>query len=570
MLLKRFTALLGILFLLGCANTQGAKQKSATSVHPDLAAHSQEFKQEIIRVTDGIYVAVGFGLANSVLLEGEDGVVIVDTLESAEAARPVKEAFRRISAKPVKAIILTHFHTDHTFGAKVMAGEDKPAVWAHESTLYWLNRVVNVTRDTVYRRSMRQFGSLLPEAEFINSGIGPRLIFDAKSAPALILPDKTFPGERMELNISGIQMVLVHAPGETPDQIVVWLPDKKVLLAADNFYKSFPNLYAIRGTAYRDVLLWVQSLDIMKDLKAEYLVPLHTRPLFGAETIQETLTNYRDAIQYVHDQTVRWMNRGLAPDEIVRRVKLPPHLAEKPYLQEYYGTVAWSVRGVFDGYMGWFGGDATDLFPLPNEERAKRFADLAGGKEALLEKARRAFTAGDYQWALELTDQILQLNFENQETGRLKGAALRALGTRQTSAPARNYYLTQALEAEGKLEIGKPTLSGDKELIHQIPLEAIFKAMAVRLDPLKSGDVDQVVGFRFSDTGEAFMIHVRRGVAEIQPRFPENPDLTVTVASRVWKEMLSGIRNPLMAMGTEMKVEGGILNLIRFLRMFQG
>ncbi len=568
--LKKFTTFLSLLLLLGCANIQGTKPKSAIPVHPDLAAHSQEFKQEIIRIADGVYVAVGFGLANSVLLEGDDGVVIVDTLESAEAARPVKEGFRQISAKPVKAIILTHFHTDHVFGTKVMAGDDKPAVWAHESTLYWLNRVVNVTRDIVYRRSMRQFGSLLPEGEFINSGIGPRLVFDAKSTPALIFPDKTFSGERVELNVSGIRMVLIHAPGETPDQIVVWLPDKKVLIAADNFYRSFPNLYAIRGTAYRDVLLWVQSLDLMRDLRAEFLVPLHTRPLFGEETIRETLTNYRDAIQYVHDQTVRWMNAGLVPNEIVRKVKLPPHLAGQPYLQEYYGTVAWSVRSVFDGYMGWFGGNATDLFPLPDDQRARRFADLAGGKDALLEKARKAYAMGDFQWTLELTDQLLLFDFESQETRKIKGAALRALGLGQTAATARNYYLTQALEAAGKLEIGKPTLSGNKDLVHQIPLEAIFKAMAVKLDPDKSADVDKIVGFRFPDTGEAFMIHVRRGVAEILPRFPEKPDLTVTVDSGIWKEMLSGIRNPLIAIGTDMKVEGGTLNLIRFLRLFQG
>jgi hypothetical protein len=59
-------------------------------------------------------------------------------------------------------------------------------------------------------------------------------------------------------------------------------------------------------------------------------------------------------------------------------------------------------------------------------------------------------------------------------------------------------------------------------------------------------------------------------VAEIQPRFPEKPDLTVTVDSRVWKEMLSGISNPLVEVVTDMKIEGGTLNLIRFLRMFQG
>ena len=56
----------------------------------------------------------------------------------------------------------------------------------------------------------------------------------------------------------------------------------------------------------------------------------------------------RDAIQFVHDQTVRLMNKGLAPREIAARVKLPPHLATHPYLIEYYGTVEWSGTGCRD------------------------------------------------------------------------------------------------------------------------------------------------------------------------------------------------------------------------------
>ncbi len=135
----------------------------------------------------------------------------------------------------------------------------------------------------------------------------------------------------------------------------------------------------------------------MSALSPEFLVPSHTRPLRGEKKIYETLTNYRDAIQFVHDQTIRWMNRGLTPQEIVEKVKLPPHLARLPYLQEYYGTVEWSLRAVFDGYLGWFGGNATDLFPLPLKERAKRFARLAGGEKALLAFARRGLKEKDYQ-----------------------------------------------------------------------------------------------------------------------------------------------------------------------------
>ena len=536
----------------------------------DLAAHTAEFKQEIIKVIDGVYVAVGFGLANSILLEGHNGVIIVDTMESMEAAVPVKEAFDKITSKPVKAIIYTHNHADHIFGAKVFAGDDHPDVYSHERTLYYIDRILSIIRPIIYKRSMRQFGVFLPEGGVLNAGIGPYLVFDHTTTPTLIRPNKTFSGERLNLEIAGIRLELVHAPGETNDQIFIWLPEKKVLLPADNFYKSFPNLYAIRGTAYRDVTQWIKSLDKMRALRPEYLVPSHTRPLVGADEIYETLTNYRDAIQFVHDQTVRCMNQGLCPDEIVGRVKLPPHLARLPYLHEFYGTVAWSVRAIYNGYLGWFDGNATHLFPLPLRDRAKRFARLAGGEAVLLEKARGAIAEQDHQWALELTDQLLLLRPGLKEAQELKAKALIALGGQQTASTARHYYLTRALELQDKIQIEQlPLQDKDKDVLYGIPLQAIFNSMAVRLNPVKSAEIDMIAGFRFLDTGEAFTVHVRRGVAEIQPRFPKNPDISLTVNSNVWKEIAAGLRNPAVSLFKDIEKEGGLLNLIKFLRLFE-
>jgi len=557
---------IGLAMLAACAKEQ-LPAAIDIGTNPDLAAHSAEFRQEVIEVTDGVYVAIGFGLANCILLEGDDGVVIVDAMESVEAAVPVKEAFSKITSKPVKAIIYTHYHPDHTNGATVMAGDDNPDIYSHATTAYYMDRIATITRETTYRRAMRQFGTLLPQGGIINAGIGQRLEFDESKTLGMLAPGKTFSEDRLNLEIAGLKLNLFYAPGETPDQIFIWMPEKKVLLPADNYYKSFPNLYAIRGTAYRDVKRWVASIDKMRALKPEYLVPQHTRPLTGAEEIYHTLTNYRDAIQFVHDQTIRWMNKGLTPMEIVEKVKLPPHLARQPYLHEYYGTVAWSVRAIFDGYLGWFGGNSTDLFPLPLKERARRFADLAGGEQALLERARQAVEGQDYQWALELTDQLLQLSPESAEARKLKSAALKALGSRQIAATARNYYLTQALEVEGQLHIGMMKIP-DKSLLKKLQVADIFNAMAVKLVPEKSIDVDTIAGFRFPDTGEAFTVHVRRGVAEIRPQFPENPDISLTVDSSVWKEVATGFRNPAIALVKDVDKEGGILEIVKFLKLF--
>jgi alkyl sulfatase BDS1-like metallo-beta-lactamase superfamily hydrolase len=562
-----FYCFLGLIILVACEQYQPPEPLEVQS-HPDLAAHSAEFQQEVIKVADGVYVAVGFGLANAVLLVGDDGVVIVDAMESAEAAMPVKEAFNKITSKPVKAIIYTHFHSDHIGGAAVMAGSDEPEVYSHASTQYYLNRIANITLETTYRRAMRQFGTLLPEGGVVNCGIGPELRFNEGSTLAVLAPTRTFGTRPLELEIAGMQLVLVHAPGETPDQIFIWLPKKKILLPADNFYKSFPNLYAIRGTAYRDVTQWIKSLDNMRELNAEYLIPHHTRPVIGADTIYETLTNYRDAIQFVHDQTIRLMNQGLTPLEIVEQVKLPPHLAQKPYLQEYYGTVSWSVRAIFDGYLGWFGGNASDLFPLSPDEKAKRFIDLAGSEEKLMEHAQQAVAAKDYQWALELSDQLLLIHPKSVEIRKLKAEALKSLAGKQLAATARNYYLTQALELENKLNIGMMKIK-DKETLHRLTLQGIFEGMAVKLNPHKSADIDIIAGFRFPDAGEAYTVHVRRGVAEIQPKYPDSPDISLTVDSMVWKEMVTGIRNPVIALLKYVDKEGGIIKIVKFLRLFK-
>jgi len=540
------------------------------SAETNLERHSQEFRQGVIKVTDGVYVAIGFGLANSELIVGNDGVIIVDTMESVEAAIPVKKAFREITRKPVKAIIYTHYHSDHTFGATVMAANDNPDIYSYITTKRYLERIATITRDITYKRAMRMFGNFLPKGELINDGVGPFLKYDKDKTIGPLLPNKTFSTHEINLVIAGVRLKLVHAPGETHDQIFIWLPDKKTLLCADNFYKSFPNLYTIRGTSPRGVMDWVHSLDEMRSLNADYLIPSHTRPIIGRERILRTLTDYRDAIQFVHDQTIRGMNRGLTPNELVERVKLPGRLAEKPYLKEYYGSVALSVRGIFDNYLGWFSGNPTDLRPLDPYQKALHLASLAGGAENLMDNAKKAVSQGDYQWALFLTEQLTRLMPQDKDVKQLRALVLRRLASKEINAPARNYYLTSALEVEGKLQIGRVPTNKNKDLVDSIPLASIFNAMAIELNPKKSIDVNRCVGFMFPDTHEAFTVHVRCGVAEIKPSFPENPDIVVTVNSNVWKEIVSGIRNPALAFSRgDIKVKGGLIKLVRFLNMFK-
>ena len=572
--MKKFISLAVLMaagFVAACDDSPKQMLPVQLDANAELTAHTEEFRKEIIKVTDGVYVAIGYGLANSILLEGDDGVVIVDTMESNETARAVKADFAKITNKPVKGIVFTHNHADHIFGSGVFAEGANPRIFAHESTDFYINRVVNVIRPAIYTRAMRQFGNHLPPGGRINDGIGPFLAnVDGADAISLERPTDTFK-TNLKTEVAGIKMELIHAPGETADQLFVWLPEKKVLLSGDNFYKAFPNLYAIRGTSYRDVLQWARSIDLMRELKPEFLVPSHTRPLTGADKIYGILTDYRDAIQYVHDQTVRGINLDLGPDEIVERVVLPEHLTKSPYLKEFYGMVDWSVRSVFSGYLGWFSGNAAELHPLSRPERAKRLALLASNGTPLLKATQNALDAKDFQWAAELADNLILVNDDVMQAKLLKAKALKALAETQISANGRNYYLTRSYELDGSLTIPPiDTSKNPRKILHSFPMENIMASLPVNLRAEDALDKDLIVGFNFPDIKEHYFIHLRRGIAEVQKRKPVSAAITVTVNSQVWKEVLAQMRNPATAYASgDIEVEGSLIDLVSFLKLFQ-
>ena len=415
--------------------------KSARSQESDararLFAHSAEFKRELVKVTEGVYVAVGFDASNSILIEGKNGVIIVDAMLNETSATAARTAFENITEKPVKAIIYTHHHLDHVGGVRVFAGDGKVDIYTHAKSL----RSNLLPRVGPAWRADRQFGEGLSEEERPNNGIGGQPVSGKRG---YMEPNRTFSGELFIFEEEGVRIELHYAPGETDGQIFVWLPDKRVLMPGDNFYKAFPNIYPIRGVPLRRADHWVSSLAKMIRLEPEYLVPSHTRPILGADKVKAALTAYHDGIKSILDQTIEGMNQGLTPDELAATVKLPPELADNPYLAEYYGAVPWSVRAIYTFYLGWFDGNASNLFPLPFRERAKRIAKLVGGEAALVQEARAALDGGEDQWAAELTDYVLGPNPNHREARQIKAEALRNMAERQINATARNYYLTTA------------------------------------------------------------------------------------------------------------------------------
>lgn len=536
-----------------------------------LTEHGREFHQDLIEVTDGVHVAIGFGIANSIMIVGDEGVIIVDTLESMEAARQVAARFRSICDMPVKAIIYTHSHPDHILGAAAFVEyQDEPVtIYAQAGVAANADALFSELRPVITRRSLFMYGNLLDPEERTNVGIGAFVDINEKTRLGMLRPTRSF-DDRLELTIAGVRLRIEHAPGETEDQIFIWLPDRKTLLPADNLYKAFPNLYTIRGTRYRDPRAWADSLDRMRGLGAENLVPCHGRPLSGAANIAAVLRDYRDAIRYVRDQTIRMMNRGMTADQIAATIRLPPALAASPYLQPFYGKPSWSARAIFQGEMGWFDGNPSQLQPCAPAIRARRMVRLMGGESVLAGEIDKALEAGEHQWVLELSDFLLACKPAHQGAKTARIAALRALAAEEINPNARHWYLTAAGELEGRFQVPGQLINPDDDMLKSIPLARYFDGLAVALNGEAAWELDRCVVFEFPDLKQAYSLRVRHGVTEWQEGIDPSAHIHVRLPSLYFRRMLAGLHNPVKAIFVDFEyVKGGRIALARFMKLFQ-
>ena len=283
---------------------------------------------------------------------------------------------------------------------------------------------------------------------------------------------------------------------------------KRVLLEIALMYEAFPALSTTRGSGQRNPLDYINSLKICRSLKPEYMVALHgPNPVtVGEENVRQYLTNFSDAIQYMHDQTIQYMNRGYTPGEMADMIQLPPHLASNSYLQETYGAKDWNIYHIFRYYRGYYTGEVRDLFPQSTLSEAQMSAELAGGVAALASKAESALAAGNLEWALQFADDVLVLEPENASAFETKKAAMLALAGSTINSQARNMLLSDYLLMTGQshlpFEFGDPKLAFSKiddNMVPLMPLDTLHRILAVNLNAAKSVDLDQVVGLQLTD-----------------------------------------------------------------------
>ena len=302
----------------------------------------------------------------------------------------------------------------------------------------------------------------------------------------------------------------------------------------------------------------------MRYLEPEYLVPSHTRPIVGKEKINTLLTTYRDAIQFVHDQTVRLMNLGLDPNEIAEQLVLPKHLGDSPYLKEFYGTPAWSAKNVFSGYLGWFDGNPSTLKPLPLKDEAEKMIQLSGDWDSLFKVAEDAFLTDDFQWSLQLTDYLLRSRPDDQKTKLLRQSALEGLGSQESNPNSRYYYLSSAAQLDENYQ-ENDILLPSLEVIQKYPIESMMETLKVNVIPEKSLNKNIQLLFTFTDSPKSFSLFLRRGVLEVQPFMITGSSVQIKSSENDLKAILSGIKSlPISLVNGSLKVEGSRADLLSF------
>ncbi|MHB1132171.1 MAG: alkyl sulfatase dimerization domain-containing protein [Chloroflexota bacterium] len=408
-----------------------------------LIAHNGDYQAPgVQQMSERVYFLTGSG-SNATLVVGDERCLLVDAMINDLDGREALAWVRHITQKPIGTLIYTHTHPDHMSGAGELALEAKEII-ARQPTVKTYGRS-NLIAEIGRVRGTRQWGFGLSPDEVVNIGVGPLI---SAGKPAILPPTRFVAGAETRLNLEGIEVVLLAADGETDDQTFVWLPEDETLCCGDDFYHSFPNTAPVRGGQYRDVSAWVDSLETILRLQPEYLLPGHTRAIAGRQVIQELVTAYHDGLQYVLEETLRGMNRGLTPDQLVEQVQLPERLRNLPQLQDFYGKVAWTVCGIYCGYLGWFDGNPTNLGSLPVKARAEKQIALACGAAEVLAAANKAMESEDEQWAAELCDMLLNAEQLVPEAKALKAQALTILARLDVNACARHYYLCCAKELQ--------------------------------------------------------------------------------------------------------------------------
>jgi alkyl sulfatase BDS1-like metallo-beta-lactamase superfamily hydrolase len=469
----------------------------------------------LFEVVPGVYQVRGLDIANMTLIEGDGGVIVVDTLTSIEGARAAMELyFRHRGQRPVAAVIFTHTHTDHWGGARGVLSEEQLAggkVPIIAPNLFMEHAVSEniIAGPAMLRRAQYQFGPFLakgPRGQ-VDCGLGKSM---AAGSVALVRPNDLIMETGDTRSIDGVVFEFQMAPNsEAPAEMHFYIPRYKVLNLAENCTHNFHNLLPFRGADVRDALAWSKYLDEALSLwggKAEAMCGQHHWPVWGRERIDTMICQQRDLYKFAHDQTIRLMNHGLTATEIAETIQLPKSLEGAWHGRGYYGHIRHNVKAIYQKYLGWYDANPVNLDPLPPVEAGKKYVEYMGGAEALLARARADFAKGEFRFVAQAVSHLVFADPDNAAARALLADTFEQLGYAAESSTWRNAYLFGAQELRVGMPKTPPRPPMPRETLTALRTSQLWDVLGVRLNGPKAEGKHIVLNWTFTDTGESFVL----------------------------------------------------------------
>jgi alkyl sulfatase BDS1-like metallo-beta-lactamase superfamily hydrolase len=513
--------------------------EAPATVNPSLWRQSQLINMSgLFEVTDGIYQIRNLDLSNMTIIEGKDGITIVDPLVSAETAKVGLDLYRKHRGdKPVKAVIYTHSHVDHYGGVRGVVDEadvksGKVKIYAPEGFLEAAVAENVMAGTAMSRRASYMYGNLLkpdPKGQ-VGAGLGTTT---SAGTVTLIPPTDIITKTGQKETIDGLTYEFMMAPGsEAPSEMLWFIEEKKAISAAEDATHTLHNTYSLRGAKIREPLPWSKYLNealVMWGDKAEVIFAQHHWPTWGNDNVVELLQKQRDLYRFINDQTLRSVNQGKTMREIAEEFKLPDSLSKFWANRGYYGSVYHDVAATYVLYLGWFDGNPSTLHELPPVEASKKYVEFMGGPDVVLEKAKKAYDQGDYRWVAQVANHVVFADPNNQAAKDLVADALEQQGYQAESGPWRNFYLTGAKELrEGVQKLPTPN-TASPDTVRAMSLALFFDYLGVRLNTEKAGDAKMTLNFDFGPDGK-YLVQLENGVLNnTADKQASDADATVTL-----------------------------------------
>jgi alkyl sulfatase BDS1-like metallo-beta-lactamase superfamily hydrolase len=551
-----------------------ADGKSPDTVNPSLWRHMEILRKHgLYAVTDNVWQVRGFDVSNMTIIKGQTGWIIIDPLTSRDtAAAAMKLVNDRLGTRPVTAVIYSHSHGDHFGGVRGIVNEadvkaGKVAIIAPEHFLSETASENVMAGPAMGRRAKFQFGSNLapgPQGQ-MGSGIGKGI---GGGDITLISPtiDIRKTGELRE--VDGVTLEFQMVPqSEAPAEMNVYLPASRTFLAAEIATCSLHNILTPRGAKVRDALGWSgflnEALNLYGD-RSDIIISSHCWPRFGQSEVKGTLSGQRDNYRYLHDQTVRMMNKGMTQAEIAEVLKAPPAIGDQWFNKGYYGTYSHNSKAIYQYYLGWYDAVPANLNPHPPEIRAAKLVAAMGGAKNVLAEAKKAMKVGDYRWSSDLLNQLVFADPKNLEGRALLADSYEQQGYQAESAIWRNMFLSGARDLREGMKAGISAQSID--MISAIPTGLLLDSVATRLDPKIIGDAALTLNFVFSDRKEMAKITVGNSVMISEMgKAHAAPAVTVTGPRQLFLGLLF-LKMPaaqLQMAGLKIEGDGAVLNSLQ-------